>query len=68
MIKFSERLKELREEKNLTQMQVSKGTGLSQNAIALWENGKRVPNANAVVALADFFEVTADYLLGRTDE
>ncbi|MBR1968094.1 MAG: helix-turn-helix transcriptional regulator, partial [Clostridia bacterium] len=44
MAKVSERIKYLRTEKNLTQMELSKETGLSQNAIAQWENGKRTPN------------------------
>lgn len=63
MIKFSERLKELRTEKGLSQSTVAKETGLSQNAIAQWENEKRIPNSNAVIALAKFFGVTTDYLL-----
>ena len=67
MAKFSERLKELRLEKNLTQTAVAKATELSQNAIAQWESEKRVPNANAVITLARFFGVSADYLLGEED-
>ena len=64
MIKFAERLKELRIEKDLSQRDLSKATGISQNAIAFWENEKRVPNANAVATLALFFNVSTDYLLG----
>ena len=64
MIKFAERLKELRLEKGLSQRELACLTGISQNAIAFWENEKRVPNANAVATLAMFFEVSADYLLG----
>ncbi len=67
MMKFSERLKDLRIEKGITQQAVAKETGLSQNAIAQWENAKRVPNANAIILLAKFFNVTADYLLGMDD-
>ncbi|MBQ8320588.1 MAG: helix-turn-helix transcriptional regulator [Clostridia bacterium] len=67
MIKISQRIKDLRLEKNLTQTELANATGLSQNAIAQWENEKRTPNINAVVALAKFFEVTTDYLLGLTD-
>lgn len=67
MAKFSDRLKELREEKEVSQVTVAKATGLSQNAIAQWENDKRVPNGNAIIALAKFFDVTTDYLLGVTD-
>ena len=66
-MKFAERLRELREERNLSQVQLAKLTGISQAGIAHWENQQRVPNANVVVLLADFFEVTTDYLLGREE-
>ena len=68
MEKFSERLKELRLEKNLTQDKLAKETGLSQAGLALWESGKRSPAAYAVVILAKYFGVTTDYLLGVTDD
>lgn len=63
-MKFAERRKELREEKELSQAQLAKATGLSHTAIVYRETEQRVPNANAVVALAAFFGVTTDYLLG----
>lgn len=61
---FAERLKELRNEKGLTQRALSRETGIPQSSIALWENGSRVPAATAVVVLAKFFGVSSDYLLG----
>ncbi|MDE6691200.1 MAG: helix-turn-helix domain-containing protein [Clostridia bacterium] len=61
---FSERLKELRCERNLSQVQLAKETGLSKSAIAFWEVGARIPNAQALIVLAKYFEVTTDYLLG----
>ena len=64
---FNKRLKELRISKNLSQDQLAKRTGLTQTSINHWENGKCQPNANAIVALARFFEVTSDYLLGESD-
>lgn len=64
MKKFAERLKELRNEKELSQAQLANATGLSHTAIVYWETGQRVPNANAVIILAGFFNVTTDYLLG----
>lgn len=64
MDNFSTRLKELRTENKLTQRDLAKAVGLSQNAINMWENNNRVPNANAVIALAKYFHVTTDYLLG----
>ena len=67
MKKFTERLKELRQEKGLSQIQLAKETGISKSAIGFWETGERVPNAQAVVVLAKYFGVSADYLLGLED-
>ena len=67
MEKFMERLKELRIEKGLSQAQLAKETQLGQSAIAYWETGQRIPNAQAVVTLARYFNVSTDYLLGETD-
>ncbi|MCL2061923.1 MAG: helix-turn-helix domain-containing protein [Firmicutes bacterium] len=65
---FAERLKELRTEKELSQVNLAKAVNLSKTAIAQWELEKRTPNAEAVVELAKFFGVSADYLLGITDD
>ena len=65
--KFSERLKELRIEKDLSQVQLAKETSLSKSALSYWEIGKRIPNAQAVIILAQFFGVSAGYLLGIED-
>lgn len=67
MEKFIERLKELRAEKGLSQAQLAKATGISTGAIGFWETGERVPNALAIITLAKFFNVSADYLLGLED-
>ena len=64
---FAERLKELRISKNLSQRGLAAQTQFSPSAIKQWENASRVPNAEAVVVLAKFFEVSADYLLGLED-
>ena len=61
---FRERLKELRVANNLSQMQLSVKTGLSQSAIAKWELGKTEPTASAIITLAKFFNETTDYILG----
>ena len=66
-MKYSERIKELRISKNLSQMQLSIKTGLSQSAIAKWELGKTVPTASAIITLAKFFNETTDYILGLED-
>lgn len=66
-MRFQERVKELRIQKGLSQMELSKATGISQSAIAKWELGKTEPTASAIVALANFFGETTDYLLGVVD-
>lgn len=64
---FAQRLKELREEKDLSQRGLAQKTGISSSAIRRWENESRIPNAVTVVALAKFFDVSADFLLGLED-
>ena len=66
-MEFKDRLKELRIMNNLSQMQLSLKTGLSQSAIAKWELGKTEPTATAIITLAKFFNETTDYLLGLYD-
>ncbi len=62
------RLKELRLERNLTHWDVAKGIQTGQSNIGRWENDEVIPNSDFVVKLADFFCVSTDYLLGRSDE
>ena len=64
---FAERLKLLRTEKGLSQLQLSKETGLRQAAIKYWEAGERQPSAQAVITFAKYFNVSTDYLLGLED-
>lgn len=66
-MEFKDRLKELRSQKNVSQMQLAVKTGLSQSAIAKWELGKTEPSASAIITLAKFFNETTDYLLGLED-
>ena len=66
-MEFKERLKELRIERGLSQMQLAKKLNLSQSAIAKWELGKTEPTASAIIALAQFFGETTDFILGITD-
>ena len=65
---FSERLRDLRTEKRLTQDQLAGCTGLSHGCIAMLEVGKRAPTGQTLETLADFFQCSVDYLLGRTDD
>ena len=62
------RLKELREERNLSQQDVAKAVGGSQSNLAKWEKGIVQPSADSIIKLADFFKCTTDYLLGREDD
>ena len=64
MNKFSERLKELRLENNLSQRTLAKQIGVSQAAIARWESNLQAPSIDNAIALAKFFNVSTDYLLG----
>lgn len=61
------RIKELRQEAGISQETLGKAIGVSQKAIDYWERGVNEPKAGYIVALCDFFCVSADYLLGRTD-
>lgn len=67
MINIGERLKDLRTAANLSQMDLSVKTGISQSAIAKWELGKTEPTASAIITLAKFFGESTDYILGLTD-
>lgn len=62
------KLRELRIEKNLTQQAMSKEIGVSRQVYSNWENEINQPDYNFLVKLADFFGVSTDYLLGRSDE
>jgi transcriptional regulator with XRE-family HTH domain len=66
-MKYKERIKELRTSRGLTQKQLAKETGLSERGIQNYELGERVPTLQAAIALADYFDVSLDYLVGRSD-
>ncbi len=61
------RINELRKERGLSQDALAKQIGVSQKAIDYWERNVNEPKASYIILLADYFEVTADYLLCRTD-
>ena len=64
---FSERLKALREGFNLKQAELAEQLGVSRGSISFYENGDRVPDINFLFAVASFFGVTFDYLLGTSN-
>ena len=62
-----ERLIELRKTRHLTQKQVAEGASITEVAVQNYESGRRKPNYDTLIALADYFDVSLDYLVGRTD-
>lgn len=64
---FAQRLKELRTEKQLSQMDLALATGISQSAIAKWELSKTEPTASSLIILSRFFGESVDYILGLID-
>lgn len=64
---FIERLKQLREAKNLTQLRLAMELNVSQETISGYEIGKAVPPAEMLVKLADTLDTSVDYILSRTD-
>ena len=61
---FGERLKELRKEKNIGQIELAKQLGVGKSIISLWEKDECEPTLSKLVAIAKFFGVTTDYLCG----
>ena len=59
-MKIGEKIKELRIERALAQMQLAKGIGVSQKAIDYWERGVNEPKASYIIALTRYFEITFD--------
>lgn len=53
--------------RNISAYKLSKDTGVTQGMISYWKSGERMPSAENIITLADYFNVSADYLLGRTD-
>lgn len=67
MEKFGERLKNLRLENNLGQIQLAKELDVGKSIISLWEQGKCEPTLSKLVVIAKFFGVSIDYLAGLED-
>ncbi len=65
---ISDRIKELRKDKSISQKTLGQKIGVSQKAIDYWERGVNEPKASYIIALADYFGVSADYLLGIKEE
>ena len=63
-----ERLVEIRKSRNLTQKQLAAGVNISEVGLQNYENGRRKPAYDVLIALADFLNVSLDYLVGRSDD
>ena len=68
MQKLAEKLKELRKSAGFNQTIVANALGINYFTLGKWEQGRAEPSADDLVRLADYFDVTVDFLLGRTDE
>lgn len=62
------RLKELRTQKKITQIKMSIDLNMNQNTISRYESGTREADYRTLIQFADYFNVSLDYLLGRTDK
>lgn len=67
-MKFAKRLKELRNEKKVTQQAMADFLKIKLRSYQNYEGGSRRPDYEMLIAIADCFDVTTDYLLGRTDQ
>lgn len=66
--KLGDKIKKLRKERNLTQVQLAKAIGIAQSTIGMIESNKRPAGRETLIKLAEFFNVTVDYLLSEDDE
>lgn len=62
------RLKELRMQKKISQLKLAMDLNMSQNSISRYESGEREADYETLIKLADYFGVSLDYMLGRTDK
>ena len=67
-MEFSERLKDLRKQAELTQVDVAEKLGISQPAYASWERGVKKPTQENLVKIAQILNVSVDYLVGNSEE
>ena len=61
------RLKELRKQKGISQLKLAMELNTNQNTISRYETGEREPGIKELIRIADYFNVSVDYLLGRAD-
>ncbi|MCQ5211128.1 helix-turn-helix domain-containing protein [Megasphaera massiliensis] len=66
-MRIGDRMKQLREEKDLMQQEVCSALGLEQSTLANYENNRRVPKTDILISIANYYGVSLDYLVGRTN-
>lgn len=65
---FKDLFVQLLQERNISAYKLSKDTGLSEALISNWKSGRQLPKYDSIKMLCDYFNVSADYLLERTDK
>ncbi|GJM71830.1 transcriptional regulator [Paenibacillus macerans] len=65
---FAERFKNLRLVKSISQQDIAASLGVDRTIVSHWERGTRTPSLEVACALADYFDVSLDYLVGRSDD
>ena len=68
MEKFAQRLRELRNSRRVYQKEMAEYLGITVRGYQCYEAGQNYPDVKGLIALADYFGVSTDYLLGRSDE
>ena len=64
---MNNRLRQLRKDRKLTQVELQMRTGIEQSLLSKFENGERIPPTETLIILADFYHVSIDYILCRTE-
>ncbi len=67
MVTFNQRLKDLRKEKNISQLELAKLLNMTKMAISHWESGHSEPSISQLIEISNYFDVTVDYLIGKTN-
>lgn len=67
-MELKEALRRIRKQKKTTQVQAAQAAGVSKAMYQFYEYGKNEPTASVLIALADYFDVSLDYLVGRSDD
>ena len=67
-MELKDALRRIRKQRKITQVQAAQAAGISESMYQFYEYGKSEPTASVLIALADYFNVSLDYLVGRSDD